>query len=106
MQVELRFYATLRDAVGEKSVTREFEDGTDVGAALRAIAAEYEGLSSLLFDGDGDLRPHVTVALDGDPLREDRGDVPLSDGDTLVLSPGVSGGSGRARDAAPRGAVR
>lgn len=106
MQVELRFYATLRDAVGEKTVTREFDDGTDVGAALRAVAGEYESLESLLFDGDGDLRPHVTVALDGDPLREDRGDVPLSDGDTLVLSPGVSGGSARARALPPRGAAR
>lgn len=93
MQVELRFYATLRDAVGEKAVSREFEDGTDVGEALRAIAGEYGGLEPLLFDGDGELRSHVTVALDGDPIREDRSDVRLSDGDTLVLSPGVSGGT-------------
>lgn len=112
MQVELRFYATLRDAVGEKAVTREFEDGTTVGEALDAVAGEFEGLESLLFDGDGHLRSHVTVALDGDPILQDRSEVTLSDGDTLVLSPGVSGGTrrastpGTARPIDPAGAGR
>lgn len=106
MQVELQFYATLRDAVGEKSVTLEFADGTDVGEALRVTVGEYEGLESLLFDGDGDLRSHVTVALDGDPIREDRSDVTLSDGDTLVLSPGVSGGTATVPVLEPRGTDR
>ncbi|MCY4732381.1 MoaD/ThiS family protein [Natronomonas gomsonensis] len=97
MQLEFEFYATLRDAVGEKSVIRTVPDGTTVVEALRAVADDYDGLQSLLFRENGALRTHITVARNDQPLLEDRDDVVLSDGDTLVLSPGVSGGAATTR---------
>jgi glyoxylase-like metal-dependent hydrolase (beta-lactamase superfamily II)/molybdopterin converting factor small subunit len=92
MRVEFHFYATLRDAVDEKTSVREFEAGTTIAEALRALTDDYEKLHSLLFRSNGDLRSHVTVSLNGEPLMDDRDDVTLSDGDTLILSPGVAGG--------------
>lgn len=94
MRIELEFYATLRDAVDERPTVAEVDDDTTVGDALRAFAADNEKLKSLLFRSNGDLRRHVTIALNGDPLFDDRAAVALSNGDTLVLSPGVSGGEG------------
>lgn len=96
MQLEFEFYATLRDAVGEKSVVRTVPDGTTIVEAVRVVADDYDGLRSLLFRENGALRSHITVARNGEPLLEDRDDVVLSDGDTLVLSPGVSGGTATA----------
>lgn len=95
MRVEFEFYATLRDAVGEKTVVRELEAGTSVETALHAVTEEYDGLESLVFRSNGAVRPNVTVAVNGQPMnRTDPADIELSDGDTVVLSPGVSGGTG------------
>lgn len=94
MHIEFQFYGTLRDAVGEKTLLREFDDGTTLVEAIREVADEYDDLQSLLFRSNGELRSHITVALNGDPLNDDADrEVALSDGDTLVLSPGFSGGS-------------
>lgn len=95
MRVEFEFYATLRDAVGEKTVVRELEAGTSVETALHAVAEDYDGLESLVFRSNGAVRPNVTVAVNGQPMNQtDPADIGLSDGDTVVLSPGVAGGMG------------
>lgn len=93
MQIQLEFYAALRDAVGETSTSETVPEGTTISETLRTVSKQYESLDSLLFRENGSLRSHVTIALNGEPLFEGREDVTLSDGDTLVLSPGVSGGT-------------
>jgi molybdopterin synthase sulfur carrier subunit len=93
MRVEFVTYATIRDSIGEKRLERELEAGTTVGEALSELAADHEALAPLLFDGDGDLRPHVNVLVDEENIRN--GDGPstaLSDGATVSLAPGVAGG--------------
>ena len=92
MRVEFEFYGTLRDAVGEKTVVREVEPGTTGLAATRDVADEYERVESLLFRSNGEVRPNVTVSVNGDPILGEGDDVALEDGDELVLAPGVSGG--------------
>lgn len=97
MRVEFEFYATLRDAVGEKTVARELEAGTSIETALHAVTDEHDGLESLVFRANGAVRPNVTVSLNGQPMNEtDPADIELSDGDTVVLSPGVAGGANAA----------
>ncbi|AQL41308.1 hypothetical protein BV210_00630 [Halorientalis sp. IM1011] len=93
MHVAFVTYATIRDSIGEKRLEREFESGTTVGAALTALADEYENLGPLLFDSDGDLRPNVNVLVDEENVRNGEGPATvLSDGATVSLAPGVAGG--------------
>ena len=93
MDIEFEFYATLQDAAGGKTATLSTSDGTTVETALHEIATDYDALEPLLFSSDGELRPHLTVARNDQPLFEGRQSVVLEDGDTLVISPGVSGGT-------------
>jgi molybdopterin synthase sulfur carrier subunit len=94
MEVEFVSYATVRDAIGEKSVTLAVPDGTTVGDALQELAAEHDGLDALLFESGGDLRPHVNVLVDDENVRSLDGQATtLADGDTVALAPGVSGGA-------------
>jgi molybdopterin synthase sulfur carrier subunit len=93
MHVEFVTYATIRDSIGEKRLEREFDSGTTVGEALSALADDYESLGPLLFDGDGDLRPHVNVLVDEENVRNGAGAATtLTDGAEVSLAPGVAGG--------------
>lgn len=97
MEIEFVTYATIRDAVDEKRITREFSEGTTVTEAVDALAAEYDELGPLLLNGDGEMRLNVNVLRNEENVRhEDGGETVLSDGDTVGLAPGLSGGS-RAR---------
>lgn len=46
--------------------------GGTVGAVLQAAFAVYPGLRGYLLEDDGSLRRHVTVFVDGRPLRDRR----------------------------------
>lgn len=92
MELELRFFATFREAAGGKTVVREFADGSDVGDVLRALEAEYEGMDGRLVV-DGDLAPQINVLKNGREVLHLRGlDTELVDGDRLSVFPPVAGG--------------
>jgi len=92
MQVELKFFATFREAVGSKTVTHEFADGSTVGDVLADLEGEYEGLAEELLD-DGDVRPQINVLRNGrEVLHMDGVETGLDDGDTLAVFPPVAGG--------------
>jgi molybdopterin synthase sulfur carrier subunit len=92
MDVELRFFATFREAAGSKTVEREFPDGATVGEVLAALEEEYEGMAGNLLEG-GDLRPQINVLLNGrEVLHMDGVDTELAEGDTLSVFPPVAGG--------------
>ncbi|PSP56061.1 molybdopterin synthase sulfur carrier subunit [Halobacteriales archaeon QS_1_67_19] len=89
MALELRFFATFREAVGQKTLEREYPDGTTVGDVLTDLAEEYD---MTLFE-DGDLRPQLSIMKNGkDVAHLDGLDTPLDDGDTLSVFPPVAGG--------------
>lgn len=93
MNVQLRFFATFREAVGTKVVDREFETGTTVGEVLHGLENEYEGLDGQLVE-NGDLRPHINVLKSGREVLHLNGmDTQLEDGDQLSIFPPVAGGS-------------
>ncbi|MFB6205850.1 MAG: ubiquitin-like small modifier protein 1 [Haloglomus sp.] len=93
--VTFEFYGTVRDAVGEKTLSRTVEPGTTVNAALKQVAAEHPDLYSLLFTSEERLRPHINVSRDGEPIRDlDGPDTELTPGDRVTVAPSVSGGSG------------
>jgi molybdopterin synthase sulfur carrier subunit len=106
MEIEFVWCGRLRDAVGEKSLTREVTPGATVGDALSALADEYDDLGPLLFNSRGELRPNVNVLVDEENVRLGSGlDTSLSAGDTVALAPGLSGGRMVSRDSEPEGAA-
>ena len=93
MQIEHRFFATFRQAVGSKTVEREYDDGASVGEILADLEAEYDGLSGDLLDDDGEIRPQLSVFKNGrEVLHMDGVATRMEDGDTLSVFPPVAGG--------------
>lgn len=91
MAVELRFFATFRAAVGQKSVERDYDAAT-VGEYLAAIEAEWPELAGQLLD-DGAIRPQLSVLKNGREVVHLEGPAtPIADGDSLSVFPPVAGG--------------
>ncbi len=90
MPVQLRLFATFRDAVGAKTAEREAA-GTTVGDLLADLVAEHPELD--LFDDAGELHPHVHVLVNGRGVEHLDGlGTSVEDGDTVGLFPPVEGG--------------
>ncbi|MHC3438786.1 ubiquitin-like small modifier protein 1 [Natrialbaceae archaeon A-gly3] len=92
MELDLRFFATFREAVGQKELNREFDDGVTVGEVLESLETEYDGLEGQLLE-NGEVRPQLNVLRNGRNVVHDE-DVAttLEDGDTLSVFPPVAGG--------------
>ncbi|MFP8952988.1 ubiquitin-like small modifier protein 1 [Natrialbaceae archaeon A-arb3/5] len=92
MKIELRFFATFRDAVGEKERTREFDADESVGDVLATLEREYAGLEGQLLE-DGEIGPQLSVLKNGrDVVHMDGVETSLEDGDVLSVFPPVAGG--------------
>ncbi|MFA9425461.1 ubiquitin-like small modifier protein 1 [Natronorubrum sp. A-ect3] len=94
MEIEMRFFATFREAVGEKTQTRGFEDEETVGDVLATLEAEYEGLEGQLLEDGGDaIRQQLSVLKNGRDVVHMAGpETPLESGDRLSVFPPVAGG--------------
>lgn len=91
MELEVRFFAHLRDAVGERTIDYEAGDGATVGDVLRELSDRYPDLDVL--DDSGSLEPHVNVLRNGrNVVHGDGLDTPLEDGDEVGVFPPVEGG--------------
>lgn len=94
MEIELRAFATVRDAVGAKSLRREYDQGATVGDVLCDLEETYPGLEGRLLDADG-ICEHVTVLVNGRNVAGEAGvETVLEDGDRVGISPPVTGGDG------------
>ncbi|QLD86888.1 MoaD/ThiS family protein [Natronomonas halophila] len=93
MELELRFFATFRAAVGQKTVTWEVDDDSTIGDILWAIEDEYPELVGELLDEDGDIQPQLTVLKNGREVVHLEGtETELDDGDRVSVFPPVAGG--------------
>ncbi len=92
MTVELRLFATYRDAVGQKTLEWPIEDATTVGAVLAALETEFADLDGALL-ADGAVPPQVTVLKNGRAVAHLEGAAtPVDTGDVLAVFPPVAGG--------------
>ncbi|KAB1187551.1 MULTISPECIES: ubiquitin-like small modifier protein 1 [Haloferax] len=92
MELELRFFATFREAVGQKTIHWRVDDDSTVGDVLRSLEAEYDGLSGQLIE-DGEVRPHVNILKNGrEVVHLDGLETTLEDGDAMSVFPPVAGG--------------
>lgn len=92
MEVECNLFGPLREAVGQKSVTRSLEEGATVGDLLAGLADEYPALSGQLLDG-GEVADGLNVTLNGTDVGHlDGAATALSEGDVVRAAPPVVGG--------------
>ncbi|WP_312909679.1 ubiquitin-like small modifier protein 1 [Natronosalvus caseinilyticus] len=92
MELDLRFFATFREAVGQKDLSRTVEDGATVGDVLAGLEEEYQGLEGELLE-DGAIRPQLSVLKNGRDVVHMAGvDTDLEEGDRLSVFPPVAGG--------------
>ncbi|TYL40151.1 molybdopterin synthase sulfur carrier subunit [Natronococcus pandeyae] len=92
MELDLRFFATFREAVGEKERTQTFDDDATVGDVLTTLEGEYDDLEGQLLE-DGEIRPQLSVLKNGrDVVHMDGPETDLEPGDTLSVFPPVAGG--------------
>ncbi|WP_226481192.1 ubiquitin-like small modifier protein 1 [Natrinema amylolyticum] len=92
MEIDLRFFATFREAVGEKERTRAVDDDATVGDVLTALESEYDGLEGQLLE-DGAIRPQLSVLKNGRNVVHMEGvDTSLEEGDVVSVFPPVAGG--------------
>jgi len=91
MTVPITIPTPLRGyAGGQKTVSVE---GTTVGEALNALAAQYPSLRQHLFADDGQLRSFVNVYLNEEDVRYLKYvDTPVSSADKISIVPSVAGG--------------
>lgn len=91
MTVELRFFATFRSAVGQKSVERDYGVDT-VGDLLAAVEDEWPELAGDLLR-DGEIPGQVSVLRNGKDVHHlDGPDTPVESGDRFSVFPPVAGG--------------
>ena len=92
MNLELRFFATFREAVGQKTIEREYDDGATVGDVLAELEVEFDGLEGQLLE-DGAIRPQLSVLKNGRDVTHANGpETDLTGEDTLSVFPPVAGG--------------
>ncbi|WP_435333870.1 ubiquitin-like small modifier protein 1 [Haloarchaeobius sp. TZWWS8] len=93
MNLQLRFFANFREAVGQKTIEREFDGEVTVAHVLTALEEEFDGLDGELLDGE-EIRPQLSVLKNGRDVTHMNGTgTALEDGDTLSVFPPVAGGS-------------
>lgn len=93
MDIELRFFANFREAVGQKTLEREYDAETTVGTVLESLEAEFPELEGDIIDENGDLQPQLSILKNGrDVVHLDGPSTTLEAGDTLSVFPPVAGG--------------
>jgi molybdopterin synthase sulfur carrier subunit len=96
MEIELRYFGTVRKAVGESGERRSVDEGATVGSVLADLESEHPGLAGLLLDA-GAVAGGVTVLRNGTHVTHFDGvETVLDAGDRLSITPPVTGGRANA----------
>jgi molybdopterin synthase sulfur carrier subunit len=96
LNVNVNFYATLRQISGGKRVDLELPRGATLNNALQAIMNRYPGMDQVLLDDGGRVQPFIRVFHNGrDTIDIEKAlALPLDPGDRLDIFPAIAGGRG------------
>lgn len=92
MSVEVKFFASFREIMGEKQISMSAKNVEDI---LNKLADKYEGLEEAVFEDreNKKLRNIVNILVNGRRIEVLDGlDTTLEDGDTVAIFPPVAGG--------------
>ncbi|MCD5408206.1 MoaD/ThiS family protein [Candidatus Bipolaricaulota bacterium] len=93
MKVTVKLFGEFREAVGRDRVELEVPAGTTCGQALRQLAKLEPQVGKLLFTGEGKVRDHLHVFVNGRNVATLQGlDTRLADGDVVSFFPPIGGG--------------
>jgi molybdopterin converting factor subunit 1 len=84
MKIRVRFFAAVRDIMGQRELLLDLPGGSTADGLLQRLVAEYPGLAG--------LGASVRLSVNREYVDGDR---PLADGDEVALIPPVSGGLDR-----------
>lgn len=93
-EMEVHFYATLRDIVGGKSVHFDLPPGMSARQLLLEITRKFPALQQKLINKNGDLHNYVHYFINGRDVRylEAGMDTQLNPDDIVSVFPAVGGG--------------
>ena len=92
--MQVNFFATLRQIVGQKTVDIPIDDGATVRQLVKEIVRSYPELEQEMLDEHGDLFEHVHVIINGrDYNFLDQGfDTRIGKDDRVSVFPAIGGG--------------
>ena len=92
--MQVSFYATLRQAIGQKTVEFPLPEGSSVRQLLHSVIERYPEMNKELFDENGELYGHVHVFINGRdaPYLENGLETILTSQDKVDIFPPVAGG--------------
>lgn len=92
--MQVHFFATLRQIVGQKTVAFDLPQGATVRQLVNEILERYPLMRKELLDEGGQLYGHVHVFVNGRdaPFLENALETVLKEDDTITVFPAVGGG--------------
>jgi molybdopterin synthase sulfur carrier subunit len=94
MDVELRYYAMVRDAAGKRAETLSLPEGATVMDLIGCLVGLYgEPLRGYLYDEEGRLLDYLMFSVNEQDIRSLNGyETVLRDGDRVLVMPPIGGG--------------
>lgn len=92
--MEVNFYATLRDIVGQKTVDIAIPENATIRELVDTIVERYPLLRDKLLNEENNLWGYVHVFINGRdaPFLEDEMQTVIKPDDTISVFPAVGGG--------------
>lgn len=94
MEVELRYYAMVRDAAGKRDETLSLPEGAAVMDLINHLIGLYgDGFRGYVYDDDGRPLDYLMFSVNEVDVRSlDGFDTVLRDGDRVLVMPPIGGG--------------
>jgi molybdopterin synthase sulfur carrier subunit len=94
LEVELRYYAMVRDAAGKRAETLSLPGGATVmGLVDRLVGLYGDRFRGYVFDDEGRLLDYLMFSVNDADIRSlDGFDTVLRDGDRVLVMPPIGGG--------------
>jgi molybdopterin synthase sulfur carrier subunit len=94
LEVELRYYAMVRDAAGKRAEILSLPEGATVMDLIDRLIGLYgEPLKGYLYDEDGGLLDYLMFSVNKQDIRSlDGYNTVLRDGDRVLVMPPIGGG--------------
>ena len=94
MRVTVRFFATLRDFVGDSSLDLTVSNGSSVQQILESLSERFgHNFRQYVYDESGTVHEYLIFLVNGESIQALNGlETKMKEADTLVILPPAGGG--------------